>query len=206
MKTFNYTLNNKPLEMLIDFSLFKEEKNILIQIFCGNKKDNLKKLIETISEKLPQAICIGASTDGEINGEKISTLKTVISISIFEKTTLKAKCVNFKNSFQNGAELAKELCSDKTKLLITFTDGNKTNGEEFLNGISFVNNSVIVCGGMAGDNAHFTQTFISCQNKILTKGAVTVALNSKNLKVCNAFNFNWSAIGIDHKIEEVVGN
>ena len=97
MKTFNYTLNNKPLEMLIDFSLFKEEKNILIQIFCGNKKDNLKKLIETISEKLPQAICIGASTDGEINGEKISTLKTVISISIFEKTTLKAKCVNFKN-------------------------------------------------------------------------------------------------------------
>ena len=206
MKTFNYTLNNKPLEMLIDFSLLKKKKNILIQIFCGNKKDNLKKLIETISEKLPQAICIGASTDGEINGEKISTLKTVISISIFEKTTLKAKCINFKNSFQNGAELAKELCSDKTKLLITFTDGNKTNGEEFLNGISFVNNSVIVCGGMAGDNANFHQTFISCQNKVSDYGCVAVALDSDELQVCNSYHFNWSAIGIDHTIDEVDKN
>ena len=75
-----------------------------------------------------------------------------------------------------------------------------------LNGISSINDKIIVSGGMAGDNAHFTQTFISCQNKILTKGAVAVALNSKNLKVCNAFNFNWSEIGIEHKIEEVVGN
>ncbi len=206
MKTFTYTLTNQTINSLIDFSIFKQEKNILIQIFCGDKKDILENILYVLTKELPNAICIGSSTDGEINNCEISTLKTVISISVFEKTTLEATYIEGTNSFKNGEFLASKLCKKDTKVLLTFTDGAKTNGEEFLNGISSINDKIIVSGGMAGDNAHFTQTFISCQNKILTKGAVAVALNSKNLKVCNAFNFNWSAIGIDHKIEEVVGN
>ena len=206
MKTFTYTLTNQTINSLIDFSIFKQEKNILIQIFCGDKKDILENILYVLRKELPNAICIGSSTDGEINNCEISTLKTVISISVFEKTTLEATYIEGANSFKNGEFLASKLCKKDTKVLLTFTDGAKTNGEEFLNGISSINDKIIVSGGMAGDNAHFTQTFISCQNKILTKGAVAVALNSKNLKVCNAFNFNWSAIGIDHKIEEVVGN
>ena len=206
MKTFTYTLTNQTINSLIDFSIFKQEKNILIQIFCGDKKDILENILYVLTKELPNAICIGSSTDGEINNCEISTLKTVISISVFEKTTLEATYIEGANSFKNGEFLASKLCKKDTKVLLTFTDGAKTNGEEFLNGISSINDKIIVSGGMAGDNAHFTQTFISCQNKILTKGAVAVALNSKNLKVCNAFNFNWSAIGIDHKIEEVVGN
>ena len=42
---------------------------------------------------------------------------------------------------------------------------------------------VLVSGGMAGDNAHFTQTFISSQNNILTRGSVGVSFNSDDLKV-----------------------
>ena len=206
MKTYNYTLNNKALDSIIDFSFFKEEKNVLIQIFCGEKKEILEKTINLITKELPQAICIGSSTDGEINNSVITTLKTIITISVFENTSLKIAYVNEEDSFLNGKELATKLCTDNTKLLITFTDGAKTNGEEFLNGISSINNEVIISGGMAGDNANFTQTFISCQNKILTQGAVGVSLNSDKLKVCNAYNFNWSPIGIEHTIDEVIGN
>ena len=206
MKTFTYTLTNQTINSLIDFSIFKQEKNILIQIFCGDKKDILENILYVLNKELPNAICIGSSTDGEINNCEITTLATIITISVFEKTTLQCAYIEGTNSFKNGKFLASKLCKKDTKVLLTFTDGAKTNGEEFLNGISSINDKIIVSGGMAGDNAHFTQTFISCQNKILTKGAVAVALNSKNLKVCNAFNFNWSEIGIEHKIEEVVGN
>ena len=206
MKTFNYTLNQKPIESMIDFSIFKNEKNLLIQIFCGEKKDILEYILNVITKELPQAICIGSSTDGEINDSQITTLNTVVAISVFEKTTLKIVSVDEIDSFSNGVKLASALCSEETKLLITFTDGEKTNGEEFLNGISSINDKIIVCGGMAGDNADFMQTFISCQNKILTQGAVGVSLNSTALKVTNAYNFNWSPIGIEHEIEEVEGN
>ena len=206
MKTFNYTINKEPLGSLIDFSFFKDKKNVLIQIFCGEKKNILKNILDEITNELPQAICIGSSTDGEINNDKITTLNTIITISIFEKTTLKIAHVNEKDCFSNGKKLATLLCNEETKLIIAFTDGANTNGEEFLNGISFINNKVIISGGMAGDNAHFTQTFISCQNKILTHGAVGVSLNSTSLKVCNAYNFNWSPIGVKHTIEEVEAN
>lgn len=206
MKTFNYTYNYEALDELIDFDSLKKEKNILIQIFCGDKKSILKEIATNILENLPQAICIGSSTDGEINNSEVTTCKTVISISTFEHTTLKTSFVRRKDSFNNGIDLAKELCTSDTKLLITFSDGNKTNGESFLKGIQSVNQKVIVTGGMAGDNANFTQTFISSQNQIITNGAVGVALNSKVLKVKNAYNFNWSPIGIEHTIDRVVDN
>ena len=206
MKTFNYTYNNNALDTLIDFNSLKKEENILIQIFCGDKKSVLKEIVSTLLDELPQAICIGSSTDGEINNSQITTCKTIISISVFENTKLKTTFVRRKDSFSNGVDLANELCTKDTKLLITFSDGDKTNGESFLKGIQSVNNKVIVTGGMAGDNANFTQTFVSSQNQILVKGAVGVALDSKILKVNNAYNFNWSPIGIEHTIEKVVDN
>ncbi len=206
MKTFTYTINNKPLEKIIDFSMFENEKNILIQIFCGETKEKLENILDVITKRLAHAVCIGSSTDGEISNDTITTNQTIISISTFETTTIKYAYVEEEDSFSNGVELATKLCTDTTKAIIAFSDGATTNGEEFLNGINFVNNKVIVSGGMAADNANFTQTFISCQNKILTKGAVGISLNSEDLKVCNAFNFNWSPIGIEHVIEEVVGN
>ncbi|QKJ21924.1 FIST sensor-containing two-component system histidine kinase [Poseidonibacter lekithochrous] len=206
MKTFNYTLKQQSLTELIDFSLFKNEKSVLIQVFCGSKKSILQNIINTLIEELPQSICIGSSTDGEINNDQVSTKKTIISISVFKNTSLKTYFVKNKDSFKNGYDLAKELCQEDTKLLITFTDGAKTNGEAFLKGIEAVNNTVPVSGGMAGDNANFKQTFISSQDKILTNGAVAVALNSNTLKAQNAYNFNWSPIGIEHTIDKVKDN
>ena len=32
---------------------------------------------------------------------------------------------------------------------------------------------------------------------------VGVSFNSDDLKVCNAYNFNWSPIGIEHKLKKL---
>jgi len=206
MKTYNYSLNDINELEKIDFFNLKNKKNILVQIFCGQSINILKDTISKIKKNLPHSICIGSSTDGEICNESISTHKIILAISVFEKTTLKIAYSNKSNSFDDGIFLAKNLIGENTKALLTFTDGANTNGEEFLNGISSVNNDVIICGGMAGDNASFQQTFISANEEILTRGAVGVSLNSDVLIVKNAYNFNWSPIGIDHIIEEVQGN
>ena len=206
MKTNNYSLNSINELENIDYSIYKNEKNILVQIFCGQNKDILKEVIQTINKNITNAICIGSSTDGEICNENISTHKIIVAISIFENTTINIASSKENSSFQNGVNLATKLIKEDTKALLTFTDGANTNGEEFLNGISSINSKVIVCGGMAGDNASFQQTFISANDEILTRGAVAVSLNSKTLSVKNAYNFNWSPIGIDHVIEEVDGN
>lgn len=206
MQTYNYSLKNKKLNDLIDFQKFENENNILIQIFCGQGDTTLKNIVGSILEKLPQSICIGTTTDGEIENKNISTSNTIISISIFEKTQLKSSYVDGDESFQNGFNLAKELVVDNTKLLILFTDGTTTNGENFLKGVEAFNKDVVICGGMAGDNGKFSQTYVSCQNEILKKGAVGVSLNSDILQIHNDYRFNWSPIGIEHKIEKIKNN
>lgn len=206
MKTYNYSLNDTKELKNIDFSNIENEKNILIQIFCGQSKEVLKEVIDFLRNKISNSICIGSSTDGEICNAHISTHKIIIAISVFKNTSVTISAANESSSFDNGAKLANELIQENTKALLTFTDGASTNGEDFLNGISSINNKILVCGGMAGDNANFQQTFISANEKILTRGAVAVALNSDTLTVKSAYNFNWSSIGIDHVIDEVDGN
>jgi len=206
MKTFNYTIKNRIENSNINFKKFIDEKNILIQIFCGQGEEVLKSTILTLLEKLPNAIILGTTTDGEIIENTITTLNTIISISIFKNTTIKASYAEDKDPFNMGYNLAKDLITKNSKLLILFSDGTTTNGENFLKGVETFNNKIPICGGMAGDNGKFTQTFISCQNKILEKGAVGVSLNSDSLQVYNNYRFNWSAIGIEHTIDKIKDN
>lgn len=206
MKTYNYSFKNEKFTTTIDFDIFKDKQNILIQIFSGENKDTLQYLVDLFKEELPQAICIGTTTDGEIKNKNISTHQTVISISVFEKTTIKAKCIQNGDSFQNGYNIAKDLVTDNTKLIISFIDGTTSNGEEFLKGIEKFDNSIIVAGGMAGDNGNFEQTYISCSNNLINCGAVAVSLNSDVLEVINDYKFDWFPIGIEHTIDKIEGN
>ena len=120
MKTFTYTLTNQSVNSLIDFATYKDEKNILVQIFCGGKKNILENILNIMTKELPNAVCIGSSTDGEIDNSEITTLTTVIVISIFEKTTLETSYVEGKDSFKNGATLASKLCNEKNRTIETY--------------------------------------------------------------------------------------
>ena len=206
MKTYNYTFFNNNLTDLIDYSLFKNKENVLIQIFSGHDSSTLQLMTRTLTKNIPQAVCVGVTTDGEICEAKISTLKTIISISIFEKTYLKVHYLKGDNAFKMGYEMAQKIVTNKTKLIITFTDGTGTNAEEYLKGIEKFDSSIMVCGGMAGDNGVFKQTFISLGDKVVSKGYVAVSLNSDILKVTNARKFDWVPIGLEHTINRVEGN
>jgi c-di-GMP phosphodiesterase len=206
MKTYNYKYIDGSLKDLIDFSLFVNEKNILIQVFCGQSKNTFENIINFLLENIPQAICIGTTTDGEICEEIISTFQTSISISIFNNTLIKTFYAQENSAFESGVKLASNLITKNTKLLIIFSDGTCINAENLLKGIESYDSSIPICGGMAGDNGKFKQTYISSQNTILSKGVVGVSLNSDILKVIRDYKFDWKPIGVEHTIEEVKGN
>ena len=193
-------------ETLIDLQRYKAHPDILIQIFCGHDKAVLQKITHNILKELPQAKCIGTTTDGEINNQEISVENTIISISIFNHTTIKSAVVDTDDCFENGTNLAKKLITKNTKLLILFTDGTTANGEEFLKGIESIAPNVIIAGGMAGDNGRFIQTYVSEGSTVYQKGAVGISLNSDILHIKNDFSFNWQPIGIKHTINHAKSN
>lgn len=179
----------------IPFSEYSDEKNILIQIFSGLGGEFMQQVAETVSSQLPHAVCIGATTDGEISNQCVSTQRCIISISTFDKTEIKSQTSTLKSSYEAGCELASKLVTNKTKLLIVLSDGTTTNGDDLLQGIYAQAPNVIIAGGMAGDNATFTQTYIICGDQLIKRGVIAVALDSDQLQVNNHYNFDWQPIG-----------
>ena len=206
MKTYNFCYETGSLSHVIDFTLFEHEKNVLVQLFCGQGKEVLMYVKDTILNHLPHAICVGTTTDGEIYADSITTLRTVISISIFEHTSIKTAYAEDKDSFQCGVKLASSLVTPTTKLLILLSDGTRMNAEEFLKGVESFDATIPICGGMAGDNGKFEQTYISSQETLLCEGAVGVSLNSDILHVATDYKFDWKPIGIKHTITQVKDN
>ena len=209
MKNINtYYTTKEQLESFITTEKIQNSSSLLIQVFSAlNDKTFISTLLSELTLCLPDAVVIGSTTDGEIMDGKVSSGKVVLSFTQFEHTTLKTAAIEHKvNGYYSGQYLAKELICDDTKLLIAFADGMQTNGEEFLNGISSVDEKVIISGGFAGDNFEFKKTFVFIKDNIIEHGAVGVSLNSRHLHVHTDHSFNWHPIGKELTVTKAEGN
>jgi len=209
MKNINtYYTNKEDLISFIHNENIQNSSSLLIQVFSAIvDKAFISTLLSELTELLPDAVIIGCTTDGEIMDGNVSSQKVVLSFTQFDNTLLKAASIEHKeNGYYSGETLAKALIGDDTKLLIAFVDGLHTNGEEFLKGISSINDNTIVAGGHAGDNNKFVETFVFTKDHICTKGAVAVALDSKYLHVYRDYSFNWHPIGNELTITKAEGN
>ena len=209
MKTFNHYYTNKA-----EFLSFLEHEKIvdncqlLVQIFTSYEQlTDINRLRDVVSSKLPLAVIIGATTDGEICSGKVSTGTHVVSLTQFEKTTLEATMVaSCEDSYTNGKLMAEALVKTETKVLISFSDGLQCNGETYLNGIASVSKEVVVAGGLAGDNAKFSHTYVFTKDKISTNASVGVALNSDALHIHTDYSFNWLSIGNEMTVTKAEGS
>lgn len=209
MKSINtYYTSKENLELFIVDEKIENSSSLLIQVFSARTDRNfISRLLSELSLFLPEAVIIGATTDGEIMNGKVSSGKVVLSFTLFAQTTLKAAAIEHQvDGFYSGQYLAKKLIGKETKLCIAFVDGLHTNGEEFLQGISSVNDDVLIAGGHAGDNNRIIETFVFTKDHILTQGAVAVTLNNKNLHVHTDYSFNWHPIGNELTVTKAEGN
>ncbi len=174
-----------------------DSPSLLIQVFTSEcDLQFISQLADFFRTQFPLASLIGATTDGEICNGEVLTDSTVISFSIFEITTLHTFISNeCRDFFQAGAQLAKSIVGKDTKVILSFIDGLSGNGEEFLKGISSIEKKVIVAGGLAGDNAMFTKTYVFTKEQIVSCGVVGVSLSSQFLRVFTDYSFDWQIVG-----------
>ena len=202
MQTYNYHIQEDNYTELFDkeYETIIKQKSILIQVFSGKERGTFENLLLFLRAKFPNAQIIASSTDGEIYEGSISLFSSVVSISTFDATELNLAYASSDCPFEVGVELAKQLVTPKTKLLIAFTDGLHCNGEEFLEGIYSIAPHIKVAGGLSGDNAKFESCYFGIQDKLYDKGGVAVAFDSEVLHVQTIYNFGWKNIGCKHVI------
>ncbi|SFV50272.1 diguanylate cyclase/phosphodiesterase (GGDEF & EAL domains) with PAS/PAC sensor(s) [hydrothermal vent metagenome] len=203
-----YYLTQDKFNDFVDSNNIIDNDKLLIQIFSGiTHIDKLQEVVDAIHDTFPNATLIGSTTDGEISSGKVSTGKVVISLTQFDVTRLKSTVViDCGDSYEAGRRLGEELVESGVKLIISFTDGLNCNGEKYIKGLSSVDNSIILAGGMAGDNAAFSSTYVISNGRVFSNSAVGVALINEDLMIHSDNSFNWQSIGKEMKITSVDGN
>lgn len=200
MYTLNHQYkNDEQLEFWLKENVFSSKKECLVQFFCGiPEADIMQKVAQKLEQELPNAHIIGTTTDGEIMNDRVSTKEIIISVTVFEKSTLESVGISYEtNSFDMGCEIAKKLDTKDAKAMILFTTGLAINGEVFLKGIkSLSKEDYLIAGAMAGDNATFVQTYVSHQGKVIAEGAVGVVIKGKELYAKNNYKLGWQAVGL----------
>jgi PAS domain S-box-containing protein len=193
----SYFNSDEELKSFVDKNHIVDSDRLMIQLFTSyNDETVIQEKLNTLNELFPNASIIGSTTDGLINNGHVTLSNTVISFTLFENTMLTTFATNaFDDFYQAGQLLANNTLQDNTKVIIAFIDGLSGNGEEFLNGISSIDEKVIVAGGLAGDNALFEKTLVFDKHNIYTGGVVGIALSSETLNVYTDYNFNWLPIG-----------
>ena len=179
---------------------------ILIQLFSGESPQKIQILLNEIQDTFPNSLILTATTDGEIINNKVQTNSSILTISTFEHSSLKFAFSDHEDDFTIGVELANELITDNTKLVIAFANGVVSNGEEFLKGFHSVHSDVIIAGGLSADNGNFIQCHIGLNNRLYTRGVVGVSINSDVLAVNNFYNFGWQSVGLQHTITKAIKN
>ncbi|MHC1683170.1 MAG: FIST N-terminal domain-containing protein [Clostridiaceae bacterium] len=209
MKQYGYLYSNfDEMRLFINNMSISETDTIFIQIMTGIiEVDFIKNLIVDIKKLLTNAEIIGTTTAGEIYEGNICSNSTVLSFTIFEKSRVKTTLINdVSNEYELGLFIGKEFVEEDTKVMIMFSDGLVTCGDDILKGIKSINKKVIIAGGKAGDNDNFKETFVFTKEGILNRGLAIAFISGKHLNITTESKFCWSPIGKEMTITKALNN
>ena len=213
MKNFSFKFTTfDELEAQLKLGENLNTESVLIQVFCGeSNKENVEKIQKYFVDTFPKAHILGTTTDGMIfDSSVVASSQNVVTFTLFEHTKLEGKLFhkdecNY-DAFELGKAVGRTLCKANTKLLLTFSDGIHTNGEEYLNGLNIICPDIPVAGGMAADNGKLSETFVFNNEGICSDGSVSVALHSDILTLNTNYTFNWLPIGKKMQVTKSVKN
>lgn len=188
----------------------RKNTSILVQVFCGrNDPIYLKTLAKEISAELPLACIVGTTTVGEIMGGEVSGSNTVLSITVFQHTILRASSFHKEDQeddFALGKHITATLGSDKAKILILFGAGDSIQVDQVLKGIEIEYPQLLVAGGSAGKNATTNPALIFYNDKIIDCGFIGVVLEGEALNARLYSHLGWQPIGKQMIITKVKEN
>ena len=196
-----------PLKSLPSKSPLPDANWVLV--FGSINRFKERNFASTLQKRYPYAQIIGCTTSGEITGEGAYDDSLHITAMLWERSLLKfvVKHVNsMAQSHALGAQIANELVQNDLKGVFVLSDGLHVNGSELVEGLQEVLPEVPITGGLAGDNAAFTQTFLLNNDKIHEKIVIAVGIYGKDAVVTSGALGGWNPYGPPRKITRASKN
>ena len=201
--TFNETWNKN-----LDTSL--NSAQTLVIVFGSSHVEKVKQPLQEIAAAFPDSIIIGASTSGEIVMDELKDDSVVVTVLKFHSTQVKlvtAQIQSAKDSFNIGKNLATSLQDDDLKSIFILSDGLKINGSGLTNGFNdVINSDVVMSGGLAGDAADFTATWVIVNNQALSGYVTAIGLYGDKIHVDYGSEGGWDIFGIQRNVTKSTDN
>lgn len=173
----------------------ESSERLLVQLFAGGGDAlALPDLTRHLASRLPGAAIIGTTSYGWLIGEQHQRQGNLLSVCRFDHARLRVQSRPLiADHFAIGQELATELCSDQTKLLLLFASPGHCNAEALLRGIASVAPQVVVAGGMASDQWTFDRCRVMAAGQWYDNAVVATAIDSQQLSLLS--EYSWWGIG-----------
>jgi hypothetical protein len=163
-----------------------------------------------LSEHFVLSKIIGCSTAGEISGQTISDNSLVIGVLNFEKTDLKSAytpILQSSDSFEAGKQIAEKLYGKDLRGILILSEGININGSRLVSGInSVLPESVVVTGGLAGDNDKFSETWVLKNGLPESNFVSAVGFYGDYVKIGHGSKGGWDIFGPERRVTKSVNN
>lgn len=212
MKTFNIRYRSvEKLKSFLEAHSLNNQENLLVQVFTSiASPSHILTLSSTLKELLPYAMIVGCSTDGEIVDGKVLSKNTVISITLFEKSSIEMLFIEEKNdSYKQGQLIADTLIKEDTKALIVLATFQSLNAQSLLDGIYHDkkrHKGLVISGALASDYGKFKGSFLFDSESIVKNGIIAVALSGEQLHASNYYLHDWEPISRKFRVNKVKNN
>jgi len=212
MKTFNIRYRSvEKLKSFLEAHSLNNQENLLVQVFTSiASPSHILTLSSTLKELLPYAMIVGCSTDGEIVDGKVLSKNTVISITLFEKSSIEMLFIEEKNdSYKQGQLIADTLIKEDTKALIVLATFQSLNAQSLLDGIYHDkkrHKGLVISGALASDYGKFKGSFLFDSESIVKNGIIAVALSGEQLHASNYYLHDWEPISRKFRVDKVKNN
>ena len=182
----------------------------VVFVFGSRPQLQQSNVLETLKANYPQSIIIGGSTSGEILDNEVFDNSVVVTAVNFEKTKIKlsfVSCDSNDKSFEAGKELAQNFDHSQLQHVLVMSNGLHVNGTELSRGMSKVLPAeVAVTGGLAGDAADFTETYVITNEMQSSVGVAAIGLYGNNLNINYGSAGGWRSFGPERTVTKSEGS
>jgi hypothetical protein len=166
---------------------------------------------DILKTNYPKAILVGCSSSGEIAGTHVHDDTLVATLVEFESTRIKYVYQTIEDpsdSYDAGKKLVSQLIDPELKHVFVISEGLQINGSELVRGLRDVLPAQIAAtGGLAGDGALFSETFIlnekgNSQSKMVS----AIGFYGNNLQISYSSLGGWDSFGVERLVTKSTGN
>jgi hypothetical protein len=182
----------------------------LVIVFGEANLDADPDALKAICAAYPTSIRIGCSTSGHVLGTSLSDTGWAALAMRFERTTLRCATVSIGDagcSAGAGRMLAAQLSEPDLVAVIVLSDGTLVNGGALVAGMTEgLPQGVGIAGGLAGDQAMFTRTWVLAGDTIGPGLITAVGLYGSAVRVAYGSQGGWEGFGPVRQITKSTDN